>query len=354
MVRPDGLAGPLVIEGNGRDLATGIDGEPYLIGAAATSVTVAAGPDRAITAVAAQSVMDRDAGGDHHHLDGLIGVRAGSGFRRALAETAPDLVVGGSLVHLLLDDTPPAALIAGSVLVRAGLLSNLASALPVGGSAAGGSAAGGSAAGGTPSSPRSRPRTLPVGICAGWAPDGAMVRAVVETGIPLLGWGPPAPDLNCGPDGSPDLMAWQATEPLAPESMRRRRLIDLWRGVGTDGRTASAPLRVEVRFRDTYGEPDDVGETVVHEYGFTARIDPSTWLITAATATPGPLPAPECPSAAASAERLVGLRVDDLRTRVRDDLTGTSTCTHLNDLFRSLADVRSLWDSAALARGESR
>ena len=158
---------------------------------------------------------------------------------------------------------------------------------------------------------------------------------------------------------------------LPPNAMRRRRLVDLWRGVGPDGRSATAPLRVTVRFRDTYGEgpvpsagagpqaadpsvPGGAGaaETVVHEYSFTARIDLTNWTITEATAVPGPLPAPECPSAAASAQRLVGCRVDDLRALVRDDFTGTSTCTHLNDLFRSLADVRPLWESAAMARGE--
>ena len=50
MLRPEGLTGPLVVAGTGRDLATGIDGEPYLVDAAATSVTVAAGPDRTVAA----------------------------------------------------------------------------------------------------------------------------------------------------------------------------------------------------------------------------------------------------------------------------------------------------------------
>jgi hypothetical protein len=133
--------------------------------------------------------------------------------------------------------------------------------------------------------------------------------------------------------------------------MRRRRLVDVWRGVGTDGRTASAPVRIDVIFRDTYGE-DDGSETVVHEYGLVVRVDPDSWKVTEAQATPGPLPAPECPSAAASASRLVGEPVDGLRELVRDELYGDTTCTHLNDTFRALADARRMWDAAAMSRAE--
>lgn len=350
MVRPEGLAGPLVIAGTGRDLATGIDDEPYLIDAGATSVTVAPGPGHTITAVEADAATGRPS---PEVLDGLVGLRAGSGFRRALAAAAPDLVESGSLVHLLLDETPPACLIAGSVLLRVGLLGGLDRALPV-------------AAGGEASSPGAPRRRLPVDICAGWAADGSIVRAVAETGNPILGWGPPAPDLHTAADGPSDELAWHPSDPLPPHAMRRRRLIDLWRGVGPDGRSATAPLRVAIRFRDTYSEaaaPTEgdgatsgsttaTTETVVHEYGLTARVDLATWTVLEASATPGPLPAPECPSAAASASRLVGHPVAGLRTLVRDEFAGPSTCTHLNDLFRSLADVRHLWESAAMARGE--
>ena len=72
-----------------------------------------------------------------------------------------------------------------------------------------------------------------------------------------------------------------------------------------------------------------------------------------ATADAGPLPAPECPAAAASISRIVGREVSTLRDLVRHGFSGPSTCTHLNDVIRSLADVRTLWVSGALARGES-
>jgi hypothetical protein len=38
------------------------------------------------------------------------------------------------------------------------------------------------------------------------------------------------------------------------------------------------------------------------------------------------------------------MTLSDLRFRVRKELTGTATCTHLNDLLRSVADARTLID----------
>lgn len=54
------------------------------------------------------------------------------------------------------------------------------------------------------------------------------------------------------------------------------------------------------------------------------------------------LPWRECPVAQGSAQRLVGLPVGSLRAYVRRTLTGTLTCTHLNDLLRSLDEVPAL------------
>jgi hypothetical protein len=55
----------------------------------------------------------------------------------------------------------------------------------------------------------------------------------------------------------------------------------------------------------------------------------------------------------ASARRIVGTTADDLRSRVRTDLTGTSTCTHLNDMLRSLADLPVLAAGLARSSGSS-
>src|ERR1700720_543268 len=46
---------------------------------------------------------------------------------------------------------------------------------------------------------------------------------------------------------------------------------------------------------------------------------------------PRVLPYPECPWAADSARRLEGMNVADLPALVKEQFTGTSTCTHLND-----------------------
>ncbi|MFO7163095.1 MAG: DUF2889 domain-containing protein [Mycolicibacterium hassiacum] len=36
------------------------------------------------------------------------------------------------------------------------------------------------------------------------------------------------------------------------------------------------------------------------------------------------------------------MRLDELHGRVRNELHGTTTCTHLNDLLRSIADAAAL------------
>ena len=52
----------------------------------------------------------------------------------------------------------------------------------------------------------------------------------------------------------------------------------------------------------------------------------------------------ECPGALGSAARLAGQPLADLRPWVRETFTGTSTCTHLNDVLRGVADVDHLID----------
>ncbi len=299
ILRPDGPGGVLVLAGAGRDLATDPDGTPREVATGSTEVAIDYVGDRSITSIsAAPSVAG---------LEDLVGVRAGSGFRRQLAEVGPELVASGSLVHLLLDEVTPTVLISGSSLAREGLVRVAADG------------------------DRSR---LPFGICAGWQPGGAMEQAVVETGVPLLGWGPPAPDLV-----DDDPLAWHPMADLPATSLRRRRRIDLWR----DG----SEVLADVRYRDSYWEHDGT-ETVVHEYGVEAAFDADAWTVTAASAVPGPLPAPECPAAASRASDLVGSSIDEVRPVVRDRFVGADSCTHLNDVLRSLADVRALWLASGL------
>jgi hypothetical protein len=113
--------------------------------------------------------------------------------------------------------------------------------------------------------------------------------------------------------------------------------------------TVGRALVVDAMFRDSHFDGDGT-ESAVHEYGLRAEIDPETLRLIHLEATPRVLPYVECPAAAASASRLVGFHLADVRDRVRAELVGTSTCTHLNDLLRSLEDVNGLrnsWDRAA-------
>ena len=54
------------------------------------------------------------------------------------------------------------------------------------------------------------------------------------------------------------------------------------------------------------------------------------------------VPHEECPAAVGSAQGILGVAAGDLRDRVSMDLFGPRSCTHLNDLLRSLADVPAL------------
>jgi hypothetical protein len=175
---------------------------------------------------------------------------------------------------------------------------------------------------------------LKADICSGWRRDGTMMVHLRAGGRFPAPVGPPAPPLTGPGDG----LAWHRVDDLAPGGMRRRRLVDV---------TWGEPLRVHAMFRDSHRGTDDI-ETVLHEYTVDAEVDPNAMVVLNCEATPRTLPWAECPAAGASAGRLRGQPVDGLRDFVRRELSGTTTCTHLNDLLRSLADVGSL---AATLRG---
>ncbi len=149
-------------------------------------------------------------------------------------------------------------------------------------------------------------------------------------GVPVT-IGPSAPPVEHDADIDPD--GWHVIGPLGPGMMRRRRLVDVT--VTPDA------WDVVAMFRDTHADGDG-GETVLHEYQVTASIDPRTRVFISCRAVPCVLPWVECPMAAASADRLCGQPVDDVRMIVRHHFQGVSTCTHLNDLLRSLGDVGAL------------
>src|SRR5512144_2073560 len=111
--------------------------------------------------------------------------------------------------------------------------------------------------------------------------------------------------------------------------MRRRRLLDV---------APAERLDVYAMFRDSYVDLDGT-ERVLHEYDVNAVVDSATFLVEEIAVAPRALPYGECVLAAASAERIHGRSVGTLREYVAIDLWGPTTCTHLNDLLRFLADI---------------
>jgi len=279
---------------HGRDLRTATDGSTSVLDEVRLHLELDV--SGTITAIESDPVEPA--------LGKLVGLNNQRGFRAAMDEAVPHHREAATVLHQLLDDVPMAALINGYGWTRE-LGDDFD--LPA------------------ESSDRLRDR------CAGWINDGVMLGALDETGIFPIPLGPDAPDLD-HPD---DPLAWHDMDPMAPQSVRRRRRLDL-----IDGH----PLRVDVHFRDSHLALD-AAEDVLHEYTLQATVDPGASVVLSAEAQARTLPWPECPNALASATRLAGEPVAGLRSNVHADFRGTTTCTHLNDVLRSLAGV------AALAKG---
>jgi hypothetical protein len=169
-------------------------------------------------------------------------------------------------------------------------------------------------------------------LCAGWVTGGTIMRDVELGERPPVVTGPEAPTVSTADDP----LAWHELGPLPSHGMRRWRRLDVW--------AEEDEIGFETFFRDTHADASGF-ETVVHEYTVTGAVDPATLRFTRCHAEVGALPWVECPAAAASAEDLVGTPLGDLRRRVRDTFVGPRTCTHLNDVLRSLQDVPALVDA---------
>jgi hypothetical protein len=300
------VGGRLVLSGRARDLLTDVGRSARVLGEA--DVVAALDETRHLRSIQANPSDDA--------IGGLVGAVVGRGFRAQLDSVLP-AGQERSPLYLLLDDLPVATLISG----YAGLYDS--------GDAGGGNDTGPGPAGDVSSAwagqPDRRAAMVQSDICSGWRSDGTMMVALTAGRRMPAPVGPPAPDLS----SADDPWAWHDIPPLRPRAMRRRRLIDV---------TWGDPVVVAAMFRDTHKDPDGA-ETVLHEYTVDATVDPSSLEVLSCVATPRSLPWVECPFATASARRLEGQRVGDLRRFVRQELTGISTCTHLNDLLRSLADI---------------
>jgi Protein of unknown function (DUF2889) len=279
----------LVLVGTARDLVT-LGGDAQIAGQATLEALV--GRD--------QRLLELTSKPRHDGLEQLLEVEVAAGFRDAVRRVMPDEVHDATPLSLLLDDLPVAALISGYARLYTGEISGSDSR-----------------------------HALKADICSGWRSNGTMMVALREHDSMPVPVGPPAPELEY----EDDALGWHEIGPLGSGSMRRRRLVDVTRRRGG--------LVVQAMFRDTHVGVDGI-ESVLHEYSLVAELDASSLVITSCDAVPRVLPWVECPVAAASATRLVDSHVGEVRSLVRRDLRGTSTCTHLNDLLRSLGDVGAL------------
>lgn len=291
-VRPDGADGPVHLHGHARDVRT-IDraGRPQTV--AEASLDVVAVDDQVVQIASTPAVSG---------LDTLRGASIRRGFRQRAAAAVPAEFASRSPLGLLLDD------VVGAFLVSAVATSRMA---------------------GYDLSRSSPPREQVArqqDICAGWRAGGT-IMIEVDRGLP-------PPDVT-GPRAGPlaatdDPWSWHELRPLTPHAMRRARRTDVLEG---------EPVPVDAYFRDSHVEADGQ-HRAIHEYSVAAAV--ANGRFTQLEAVAHTLPWLECPAAVASASRLVGTPFDDLRTRVRADFVGTSTCTHLNDMLRSLEDLRAL------------
>jgi Protein of unknown function (DUF2889) len=302
-LRPDGLKGDVVVDARARDLRTNRDGTCELVGTASLQARIS--PTRELLSITTSP--------DVPALRSLLGASVGPGFRSRVNETVTDGCEDGTLLYLLLDDLPGATLVSGYALVRGGALDER---------------------------PRTdRPAVGPFpdfgaqdDICAGWAHDATMMVHVRGTGTLPVPLGPRAPILE--PEDDPT--SWHVMGDLAPHAVRRRRRLDLIEPGGDE-----LEHRIDLHFRDSH--VDDQGfESIMHEYSMSGTVELGAGRIGTISARANVLPWVECPGALASAQRVDGMELSELRSRIRKEFVGRSTCTHLNDSLRSLADVTAL------------
>lgn len=233
-------------------------------------------------------------------LDALRGCRVGPGFRSKVGQLFPGEVQRASLLHLLLDDWVGAALVSGYATQYTAIVLGIEQKMPPG------------------------VADRMAGICAGFAPQASLIGYARQHDVIPTGRGPEAPAL----DGLHDV------EPLGARGMRRFRRLDMWP-------TDSGQVAFDAHFRDSHMDDDRV-ETIVHEYTVAGTVETATRTITSVSAEVRVLPWQECPGAIGSAARIEGMTLTELRGRVRGEFVGTSTCTHLNDTLRAIADLDAL------------
>jgi hypothetical protein len=305
--RPNGFDADAEVDARARDVRTNPDGTTEVVGEAWFRAKIS--PQH--------NLLSIETSPDVPALQQLVGGSVGMGFRSrvngVVEQVAADGCQDGSLLYLLLDDLPGATLVSGYALIRAGSTG----APPP-----------------EPSQVETSPRPAPdlsrmSDLCAGWADDASMILHIRKKGSVPVPVGPSAPIL----EREGDAYSWHDMAILPPQAVRRRRRLDLIAPAASGGEH-----RIDLHFRDSYtGEDED--EAVLHEYSVSGTADVDSGRIVSIVARAQVLPWMECPGSLASAERLAGMELSALRGTIRKEFVGRSTCTHLNDSMRSLADI---------------
>ena len=279
---------PQSVLARGRDLRTNPDGSADVVDA--VELRLELDGRGTVTSIEAEPAEPR--------LHELVGDHVSRGLRQRADALLPDHRAGATVLHQLLDDLPMSSLISSYGASRE-----------------------------VPDFKLTPDRAAKMtDLCSGWQAGGTMLDTLEQTGIFPIPVGPAAPHLAAADDP----LSWHDLPAMVPRSIRRCRRLDL-----VDG----DPYGLEVHFRDSHLGTDDELEDVLHEYVVTATVDPGSLIVRSSEATMRVLPWPECPGAVASAGRIVGEPVDVLRPKVSLRFTGTTTCTHLNDVLRSIAGV---------------
>jgi hypothetical protein len=295
------------IAGAARDLVTDADGQPRVVSEARLAISLdESGQIDGVEQEPSTPVCDA-----------LLGTRVGFGFRSSVKDLLSELA--GTTLGLLVDDLSGAPAPSGYGSIRERIVLGLPD----------------------PVMPRgNRAVHQQADVCAGWRTGGLpFERRLAQQPLPFAAEPPLAPSLE-----SEDQFAWHEMSDLGERQSRRIRRLDLW----FDGEV----IRADAMFRDITVDPDpDLSQRVVHEYTLEAVLDRDTLIVLDAVADPRSLPfATDCPLAAASARLIVGRPAGELRTLVRTLIRGPGSCTHLNDLLRSLTDAAGLAELLASAR----
>jgi len=301
MTWPDGANGKMEVDAEAIDMITLDADAPAQI--VERSHLVA-------TALRSREIVALKIDGDDTRVASALAGNRGGRFRAVLRDLFPDPSMRRGTQWHLLDDMAGASIVGSSALLgwardRASFVRDMEEA-SVGGKRDG----------------------KMEGVCIGFAPG--------STALSESGW----VDLDKQHLSSTDDLAREDDPsgwftPLRRDlpTTRRARWIDVWR----EGREIVA----SAGFQDSANRPDGNLEAI-HEYRVIIRANVSDAAIMSAQITPFVLPHRECPLAIPKADKIIGMKLDELASAVPVMFAQTEGCTHLNDVLRTLSPVAAL------------